>query len=534
MDITHYRTLYEIAKSLHQQNLSVQRTLQTLLAKTGEAVNVTNACLITFQTPNEIDHVYILGAEDTPENRDRDLWNTLHKHGLVGYVYHSDRSVVIRNIQTDPRWPSLPNVNFLPDTGSAVGLLLGRGTNVFGVLLMVHPQVDYFTKDRLDLLNEIARMASDALGNAHELQLVRTGDTRYQAVFEHTPVPVVLTDTTGTIEDANFKACEYLGFGRGVLQGIPIHDINIVTSEEFVSLSTDEEKFIRTSIYDIDGQEIPTVVRARRIRINERTYIEWILQDVSIQMELEQLRKDLAAMVYHDLRGPIGNIHNTINGLEKILQDHENPTVLKLLKYGQRSTQQVSRLIESLLDIQRLEEGDPVHDKRPTELHVMMTDALQLVQPMAEDYGVQLELDVTKLPPALMDVNMITRVVINLIENGIKYTPRNGQIWLSAKQIHDKVEISVRDTGPGIPPEMGARVFDKFSRVKYKNAPKGIGLGLAFCRLAIEAHEGTIWVESDGKNGSNFKFTLPIEITQDPQKKESESDEEQKQYAASA
>jgi PAS domain S-box-containing protein len=538
MDIIHYRTLYEIAKALHQQNLDIRRTLQTLLSKTGEAVGVESGCLITFKTPNEIEDVYILGASDTPKNRDRELWNTLHKHGLVGYVYYSDRSVVLRNILTDPRWPSLPDVDFLPKTGSAIGLPLGRGTDIFGVLLMLHSEVDYFTKDRLSMLDEIARMASDALGNARELQLVRTGDTRYQAVFEHTPVPVILTDTNGTIEDANFKACEYLGFGRGVLRGIPIHDINVVTPEQFTSLSEDEEKFIRTSIYDIDGQEIPTVVRARRIHINERTYIEWILQDVSVQMELEQLRKDLSAMVYHDLRGPLGSIHTAISKLAQVLENYENPLVLRLLQLGLRSSQQVSRLVESLLDIQRLEENDTIHNLRPTELHVIMTDALQLVQPIGEEAGVKLELDVTKLPPALMDVDMITRVVINLTENGIKYTPKGGQVWLSAKQVDHMVEVSVRDTGPGIPEAMRVRVFDKFSRVKYKDAPKGVGLGLAFCRLAVEAHGGKIWVESDGKNGSNFKFTLPIETKPHLQKEDEaetgENDEEQSAYATSA
>jgi signal transduction histidine kinase len=170
----------------------------------------------------------------------------------------------------------------------------------------------------------------------------------------------------------------------------------------------------------------------------------------------------------------------------------------------------------------------------------MMADALQLVQPIGEEADVKLELDVTKLPPALMDIDMITRVVINLTENGIKYTPKGGQIWLSAKQVDNMVEISVRDTGPGIPEEMRVRVFDKFSRVKYKDAPKGVGLGLAFCRLAVEAHGGKIWVESDGTNGSDFKFTLPIETSREPEKEDAaknaskKDDEEQSQLATSA
>src|SRR5690606_34253460 len=133
-------------------------------------------------------------------------------------------------------------------------------------------------------------------------------DTRYQAIFEHTPVPVILTDAKGLITDANYKACEFLGFIRSVLQGILLHDVNIVSPDEIKSI-TKEEKYLPTTTYDIDGNRIPTPSRARQIELDGQSCIEWILQDMSVQMELEQLRYDLTAMVYHDLRGPLASIH---------------------------------------------------------------------------------------------------------------------------------------------------------------------------------------------------------------------------------
>jgi len=106
---------------------------------------------------------------------------------------------------------------------------------------------------------------------------------------------------------------------------------------------------------------------------------------------------------------------------------------------------------------------------------------------------------------------MIQRVIINLMENAVKYSPNGGEITLGALQRDNQVCISVKDSGPGIPKNMQNRIFDKFSRVKYSDVPKGVGLGLAFCRLAIEAHGGKIWVESEPGQGSTFWFALPLE-----------------------
>lgn len=510
----HYQVLYDIAKGLHDAHLDMNQSLQLLPGRVGEALGATYSCLMTFAETGQMEHIYIPGEKlDSPAN-DAQKWMQFYRHGFIGYVYHSERSIAIRNIASDPRWSVTGDLNFLPQNGSAIGIPLKYNHTIHAVMLFIHPEIDYFGEDALEFLQEVSELTSTAFAsiyrNAQQEKSVQ--DTRYYAIFEHTPVPVVLTDSRGLITDANHKACEFLGFQRVVLRGIPLQDVNLVSVDEIKDIADDEEKYFPANTYDIDGNAIPTLIRARRIELDGNSYIEWILQDMSVQMELEQLRRDLTAMVYHDLRGPMGSIHMAIIKLAELLQGHDNPAVLKILQLGLRSTQQVSRLVEALLDIQRLESGSTILNKQAAEVHVFLTDAFQLVMPIADHAGITVELDIARLPEVLIDTDMITRVVINLMENAVKYTPSGSHITLRSEMVNDNtVQITVSDTGPGIPETMLDSIFNKFSRVKYQDAPKGVGLGLAFCRLAVEAHGGRIRVESDGKSGSDFIFTLPLE-----------------------
>jgi signal transduction histidine kinase len=110
----------------------------------------------------------------------------------------------------------------------------------------------------------------------------------------------------------------------------------------------------------------------------------------------------------------------------------------------------------------------------------------------------------------LVDQDMVRRVVTNLLENASKYSPSGCNIEIGAHQHDDLVYIWVQDHGQGIPASEHERIFDKFTRLKTENGPKGLGLGLAYCRLAIQAHGGKIWVESELGVGSRFIFTLPV------------------------
>jgi signal transduction histidine kinase len=174
----------------------------------------------------------------------------------------------------------------------------------------------------------------------------------------------------------------------------------------------------------------------------------------------------------------------------------------------------MQRLINSLLDINRLEAGQPIANRRAVEVGPLLNEVLDNLQPITSTKRqlVHTELG-DRLPKIWVDEDMIRRVLINLMENATKFTPMDGQITLGAEvddhENGQRVLFWVQDTGPGIPESAREAIFNKFTRLQAENFPKGLGLGLAFCKLAVEAHGGEIGVESQLGQGSRFHFTVP-------------------------
>jgi two-component system, NtrC family, sensor histidine kinase KinB len=509
-------SLYEIARALHDQDLNVQAILQTVLSMTGAAIEARHGCVITFDAENRIQDAYILGSTGDTD-KEKQLWNLLINRGLIGFVHHGRRTIVVRDITTDPRWPFLPESPLVPPNGSAIGLPLEKGGQVHGVMILIHPAVDYFTTEITDMLEAIANMSSAAIGNAVEFSSTRRSQARYQWLFKGSVVPIILTDLEGQIVDANERACDFLGYTHEKLTQMPITAIHRmgtgpIGANRFTTLQEGKQIEFRTTAWNSQGQDVAVNVWARRLALEDRDVIEWVEQDLTPHMEIEQLRADLTAMVYHDLRGPLHTINSSFSSLGRLLINVDNNTVLNLIQVGMRSTRQLSRMVESLLDIQRLEAGQAVLDRKTMSMHSLLANAAELVQPLASESEQRLRFAIDEnLPYVQIDADMIQRVVINLLENAVKYSPNGGVITLAAQMEGNTIRISVRDSGPGIPKHMQRQIFDKFSRVKYQDVPKGIGLGLAFCRLAVEAHAGYIGVDSDTGQGSVFYFTLPVE-----------------------
>jgi signal transduction histidine kinase len=218
-------------------------------------------------------------------------------------------------------------------------------------------------------------------------------------------------------------------------------------------------------------------------------------------------------MIYHDLRSPLANVVSSLDVLETMLPLDDDPALRSLLSIAIRSTERISRLTNSLLDIRRLETGQPIVNQQLASPSELILDALEAVRMIAEGKNQQLVSEIqADLPDLWVDADMIRRVLINLVENAVKYTPSGSQIHIGAHRSPESrlVELWVRDNGPGIPAVDRERIFDKYARLQSKDGPKGFGLGLAFCRLAVEKHGGRIWVDSEVSSGSTFHFLLPV------------------------
>ena len=203
-------------------------------------------------------------------------------------------------------------------------------------------------------------------------------------------------------------------------------------------------------------------------------------------------------------------MRSSLEVLKTSMKD-DDEAIQTVLSIALRSGRRLSRLIEQLLDLEQLETGQAVLHKSEASLSGLIAEAVEEVHPVAEGKGhvLSINLGSDSLPLVDMDGEMIRRVLINLLENAIKYSPSEGKISVKLDRSDNNLRVEVSDNGPGIPKEDQTSIFEKFARVQRKGRPKGLGLGLAFCRLAVEAHGGRIWVKSEPGQGSAFYFTLP-------------------------
>jgi signal transduction histidine kinase len=247
------------------------------------------------------------------------------------------------------------------------------------------------------------------------------------------------------------------------------------------------------------------------VNIEGASHLQWILRDITERKNLDTLRDDLISMIYHDLRSPLANVVSSLDVVASLLPQDVDPSLRSLLNIAIRSTERIQRLTNSLLDINRLEAGQAIVNLTPVSPKAIIREAVELLGPTAENKRQTITLDLPDdLPNILADAEMIRRVLSNLLENAIKFTHSGGSINLGAKQEGDMVRFWVQDSGPGIPEADRERIFDKYTRLHSREGPKGFGLGLAYCRLAVEGHGGRIWVESQLGEGSCFNFTLPV------------------------
>jgi signal transduction histidine kinase len=229
-------------------------------------------------------------------------------------------------------------------------------------------------------------------------------------------------------------------------------------------------------------------------------------------IELQRLRQETSDLIVHDLRNPLQNIMGTLQLMPVVLPENiwqENKELLEIAMYG---CERMQLLINTLLDVARMENGE-----LRLELNAVSVPGLidGLIRRMTSFTRGDIRLKMSfpaSLPSVMADQNILERVLTNLIDNAIKHTPLGGLITIAAEVQNDEMLVSVTDVGPGIPLDERERIFERFAQTTgEKGRRRGFGLGLTFCRLAVSAHGGRIWVESgDEGKGSRFVFTLPL------------------------
>lgn len=237
-------------------------------------------------------------------------------------------------------------------------------------------------------------------------------------------------------------------------------------------------------------------------------------------VELQSLRDSLTQMVVHDLKNPLTGIM----GCSELLlttSDNLSERQLSIMKKMDESASTILKMITDILDISRIEENkiklrlEKFHIKE-----ILEANANEFVF-MMQKYKIESHIEVEAgTPDVAADKDMVHRIVGNLLHNAIKHSTSGGVITLSARgdTRNGRMYVSIKDTGEGIPPEYTEKIFEKFAQADLKKLglKTDRGLGLTFCKLAVEAHGGKIWVDSQVGQGSNFQFFLPLHSTDRP------------------
>ena len=252
----------------------------------------------------------------------------------------------------------------------------------------------------------------------------------------------------------------------------------------------------------------------RADRLIERRTTE--LAQVNAELKAaEVLRDDMTDMIVHDLRTPLTTINLSLDLLRRVLTDESKAAHReRFLQSASRSTENMLQLVNQLLDVAQLEAGKLRLNRAPHSLTELLRQKAAVFQPQIISSQKHLTLALPEdLPSVSFDTDLIERVLDNLLSNALKYTNEGGQISLGAQQSGTQWLISVADDGEGLEQSVAEQIFDKFYQVRDgqgKPLRRGTGLGLSFCKLVVEAHDGRIWVESQPGKGSTFYFTLPL------------------------
>jgi PAS domain S-box-containing protein len=495
---------------------------------------------------------------------------------FTGQAVKAGRGLIFNESVDNPTGQHIPGTEEHEDENVIVTPFIVEG-RVVGAMCLSRLATRFETED-LALAETFAAYASTALKNArtyNELnqemertrqaeEALRESEERFRRVFNRVFDACVMIDEDQRIVITNDAASDLLGYTKEELSALAVRDIHPPEEMEKISRAIHRvflhgtDYMGETAVLNKRGESIPVEGGGAVVRTAGRTYILGSFRDISESkkakealaqkadelalanaqleranmelMELDRMKSDFLSSVSHELRTPLAAVRayaETLVHYDSIPTEKRDSFMNIIIEQSER----LSVVIEDLLDLSRVEAGKLRLSPVPLKMKEAVEPALHSVMPIAEKKGIDVQVNIPReLGFVLADEQRLVQILVNLLNNAVKFTEANGNIQLSSREVADRtgsnvaegerpgyVCITVSDNGEGIPSHELSRVFDKFRQVgdSSKGRPGGTGLGLAICRELVENMRGRIWVESTEGEGSDFHFTLPLagEIT---------------------
>jgi len=430
-------------------------------------------------------------------------------------------------ILTDLMMPGIGGMEVLakvreqhPDSVSIV--ITGFATLEHSIEAMKKGAFDFipkpFTPDHLRVV------VSKAIQMTRTLQDIATEKTRLKTIVNYLAGGVLVTDKSKNIILYNPTLLKMLGYGGDTLDDQPLH--TLTTDEKLtgiidgiLGLNTGEFKILSAEIEPHErGEELSNqlYLRAQAVPFQNRSGeilgSVTIIDDITHLKLLDEMKSAFVNMVSHEIRSPLTTVLSQIKILMDGLAGELVPKQADILGKMSRKISGLVELSNELLDLSRIEAGLIVQDKQPVQLMDILESLVEFIQARAKEKNISLSLEKADLPVINADMKSMEEVFSNLITNAIIYTPERGEVTVRGEVKGDFVNISISDTGYGIASDELPRIFDKFYRAKTEKTRNivGTGLGLPIVKSIVEAHNGTVKVESKEGVGSTFYVRLPV------------------------
>jgi two-component system, NtrC family, sensor histidine kinase KinB len=344
-------------------------------------------------------------------------------------------------------------------------------------------------------------------------KLVRIQRTT-QLAIDSLPDAVAVVNSAGTVEISNETAQKlFMLYPEQSILMLRDHRLGELYQQVVRDGAASQPRGYESAVevYDQGGQLRFFLPRAIPIHDAERHLIgiTIVLGDVTNLRRLDEMKSGLLSVVSHELKTPLTSIRMASHLLLEERVGPLNSKQTELLMAASEDADRLQKIIEDLLDMGRLESGRVKLDLQSEPSERLVSDAVTPMETSFHDKCLTLRVDVPiETPNVLADPSRIGHVFSNLLTNALKYTPPGGRVRISAEPLEKYVRFTVEDTGIGIPPEYLGRIFERFYRVPRENQPSGAGLGLAIAKEIVDAHGGTMEVESKPGQGSKFSFTL--------------------------
>jgi PAS domain S-box-containing protein len=339
--------------------------------------------------------------------------------------------------------------------------------------------------------------------------------------FENSPLATIEWDREFRVARWSATAEKIFGWSAAQVRGKRPDEWKFVVAE-------DAERIDRVMSRLIAGVELQNVTINRNYRANGKIVnCEWynsillddsgrmesvfsLVLDVTERHQAERMKDEFVAIVSHELRTPLTSIYGSLSMLASGLLDPTSDKGQRLLSIAVDSTDRLMRLVNDILDIERIESGTVTMVKAIWAVGDLMAKAIDVVQPLADRAGISISVSDSG-GQVWVDADRLIQTFTNLLSNAIKFSPSGSTVWFTSTKQAGRMLFQVRDRGRGIPAEKLELIFERFQQVDVSDSRnnEGTGLGLAICRSIIQQHGGRIWVESELGVGSTFSFILP-------------------------